>query len=250
MAKPAHNLLYLGSTLGRSPGERETPAFSPGDVPRSMEVLRRMYTECRSFKNRSQRRLGGCPPRCNGLQLQQTMDRRSIEAVLQCCGLAAEYAKQEAVFLWPEVVGQLAAYAEASFVREGVLHVVADNSSATQELNLLAPELLLKLNRELHGEKLHGIRVLTGDVQRPRTLPRTVHGNTPAAKEEALFVDIADPKLRAVLAEVYHRQRNRERRLAEHGGRPCPRCGVTYTGRDDVCPGCRYDTIEESSQEN
>jgi len=178
------------------------------------------------------------------------MDRRFVEAVLQRCGLADEYAKQEAVFLWPKVVGRLAAYAEALFVREGVLHVVANNSSATQELNLLAPELLAKLNRELHGEKLHGIRISTGDVQRPQSIPRKVCDIESTAGEEALFADVEDPKLRAAFAGIYRRQRGREVTLAERGGRRCPRCGVAYVGRDAVCPGCRYDAIEESLQEN
>lgn len=178
------------------------------------------------------------------------MDRELVEAVLKRSGLADEYAKQEAVFLWPAVVGRLAAFAEASFVREGVLHVVANNSSATQELNLLAPELLAKLNRELHGEKLHGIRISTGDVQRPRPTARRIRNAEASTQGEALFADVEDPKLRAAFTETYRRQRDREVTLTEVGGRRCPQCGVAYLGRDAVCPGCRYDSIEESSQEN
>ncbi|MCX6093820.1 MAG: DUF721 domain-containing protein [Candidatus Bipolaricaulota bacterium] len=178
------------------------------------------------------------------------MDRESVEAVLRRCGLADEYAKQEAVFLWPEVVGQLAAFAEASFVRERVLHVVANNSSATQELNLLSTELLGKLNQRLRGEKLRGIRVSTGDVRHSRQAAHRIRRIALSDPEAALFAEVDDPVLRAAFMELYRRQRSRETALEERGARRCPQCGVAYSGRDPVCPGCRYDAIEESSQAN
>ena len=178
------------------------------------------------------------------------MDKKTLEAVLQQCGLSDEYARQEAVFLWPDVVGRLSAFAEASFVRDGVLHVIAASPSVAQELTLLATELLAKLNQRIRGEALHGIRIATGDVSRPeRPLPQGAKVRV-SDQDDALFAEVDDPQLRAAFTSVYERQRAHETALESSGGRRCPRCGVIYVGREPECPGCRYDAIEESSQAN
>ncbi len=62
------------------------------------------------------------------------MNLETLEALMRHCGLGEEYAKQEAVFLWPEVVGRLGAFAEAAFVRDGVLHVTAHNAAAATSI--------------------------------------------------------------------------------------------------------------------
>ena len=166
------------------------------------------------------------------------------------CGLGEEYAKQEAVFLWPKVAGRLGAFAEAAFVRDGVLHVTAHNAAAAQELNLLTTELLNQLNKRLHGERLHGIRITAGDVARRRQRAVPSAEPTTAGGEDSLFEDIESPELRAVFVELCRRQRRREAATEANGGRRCPRCGVTYVGREPLCPGCRYETFEESSEAN
>ncbi len=178
------------------------------------------------------------------------MDRQTLEAVLRRCGLAEEYAEQEAVFLWPSVVERLSAFAEASFVREGILHVVASNASVAQELQLLVPELLAKLNSILRTRSLHGIRITAGDLPRvKRVIPKLSEIDLSPA-ERALFDDMEDSKMRAAFLRLYTRYRTREETLRANGGQACPRCGAVYIGRDPVCPGCRYDAIEESSAAN
>lgn len=178
------------------------------------------------------------------------MNLEILEALMYRCGLGEEFAKQEAVFLWPEVVGRLGAFAEASLVRDGVLHITAHNAAVAQELNLLTTELLNQLNKRLHGERLHGIRIATGDVPRRRQRVVPPAELTTADGGDRLFEDIGSPELRTVFVELCRRQRRREAAAEANGGRRCPQCGVTYVGRDPVCPGCRYDAFEESSEAN
>lgn len=45
MEEPANNLFDLALNLGKHPGERQRPAFSPSDVPWSTGVSCRMCTE-------------------------------------------------------------------------------------------------------------------------------------------------------------------------------------------------------------
>jgi hypothetical protein len=178
------------------------------------------------------------------------MNLEILEALMYRCGLGEEFAKQEAVFLWPEVVGRLGAFAEASFVRDGVLHITAHNAAVAQELNLLTTELLNQLNKRLRGERLHGIRIATGDVPRRRQKVVPTAESTVGDVADGLFGEIENPELRAAFVELCRRQRRREAATEANGGRRCPRCGVTYVGREPFCPGCRYDAFEESSEAN
>lgn len=178
------------------------------------------------------------------------MNLEMLEALMRRCGLGEEYAKQEAVFLWPRVVGRLGAFAEAAFVRDGVLHVTAHNAAVAQELNLLTTELLNQLNARLRGERLHGIRIAAGDVARRRQRVVPLAEPTTGDGGDNLFEHIESPELRAVFVELCRRQRRREATTEANGGRRCPRCGVTYVGREPFCPGCRYEAFEESSEAN
>ncbi|MDD5645653.1 MAG: DUF721 domain-containing protein [Candidatus Bipolaricaulis sp.] len=178
------------------------------------------------------------------------MDQETFEAVLRRCGLAEERAKQEAVFLWPSVVGRLSAFAEASCVRDGVLHVMACNATVAQELQLLVPELLAKLNHVLQAHPLHGIRITAVDLPRNQRTASKLPETDLSHAERALFDDIKDPEMRTAFVNLYHRFRRREEALRANGGHVCPRCGSVYIGRDPICPGCRYDAIEESSEAN
>jgi len=65
--------------------------------------------------------------------------------------------------VWPAAVGEvIAAQAEPTAERDGVLTVTCEASVWAQELDLMAGEILARLNGALGGEPLQELRCRTG----------------------------------------------------------------------------------------
>jgi predicted nucleic acid-binding Zn ribbon protein len=61
--------------------------------------------------------------------------------------------------VWPEAVGEVvAAQAEPTGERDGVLTVTCASAVWAQELDLMAPELVTRLNEALQGEIVRALR--------------------------------------------------------------------------------------------
>lgn len=61
---------------------------------------------------------------------------------------------------WPEIVGaELAAHAQPETYRDGELVVIADSTAWATQLQLLAPELVRRLNAELGDGTVRRVRV-------------------------------------------------------------------------------------------
>lgn len=83
--------------------------------------------------------------------------RKLIEAL----GLTEKFLEQQAVTLWPEVVGsRIAAVSEAQKITDGVLTVKVNNSAWKQELHYLRASIAEKLNRRLRKEVVKEIRLV------------------------------------------------------------------------------------------
>jgi len=65
--------------------------------------------------------------------------------------------------VWDDVVGSaIAAAARPAAERDGVLTVICEASVWAQELDLMAPELILRLNDALTGDTLRELRCRSG----------------------------------------------------------------------------------------
>jgi hypothetical protein len=174
------------------------------------------------------------------------MNKNFVEEVLRKNGLARAVEEQEAVFLWCEVAGDLARFAEADYVQDGVLHLTASSPAAAQEITLQGSMLVERLNRRLKHGPLRRLRVrASGLPRRARKVKRREAGISPMEIAD-LVEGISDVELRERFIRLYTSQKNREESLLATGAKRCPRCGVVHTGRESTCAGCRYDAIEES----
>jgi len=189
-----------------------------------------------------------CPQNQGALQLQQFMNMNFVEDVLRRNGLGRTIDEQEAVFLWSQIAGDLARFAEADYVENGILHLTASSSAAAQEITLHESQLLERLNRQLTHGPLRKLRVrASGLVRKPRRVTRR-EVMVPEDELASLVEGISDVGLRERFVQLYKSQRSREASLLAAGAKRCPLCGVVHTGRHRVCAGCLYDSIEESSE--
>jgi predicted nucleic acid-binding Zn ribbon protein len=75
-----------------------------------------------------------------------------LRDVLDSCGLNDRIQERELLVDWAGIVGpEIAAHSRAVDIREGVLYLDADHGMWRQELTLLLPEILKKLNAK-YGE--------------------------------------------------------------------------------------------------
>ncbi len=122
--------------------------FRPGGLPRTVESVhypRDWYFTIKGFGlvssrfNDKQNKLGLRP--IGG----------AIEAALRELGLDERFQERELLGAWAPAVGpDIAAHVQAVDVEDGVLILVADHGAWRQEVNMLAPKILEKINEE-HG---------------------------------------------------------------------------------------------------
>ena len=86
---------------------------------------------------------------------------RSAASAIQALAeaLAPQTLLAEVQRVWPEAVGELvAAHATPTGERDGTLVVSCDAAVWAQELDLMGPELVARLNAALGGEKVRSLR--------------------------------------------------------------------------------------------
>lgn len=158
--------------------------------------------------------------------------------------------------LWSETVGSaISERAHPRFLRQGVLFVEVSSSAWANELNLLKPKLLQKLESKLGKGVVRDLRYQVAPTWQER---RSLNGSLPAPEPsppplpelsqeeaEAIARDVAravpDPKLaRSIggLLEVVARRRSAK---LQAGFRPCSECGalVPPGEKEARCPVCR-----------
>lgn len=137
-----------------------------------------------------------------------------LKQLLQQWGLEGKLREYAAWQVWDEVVGpQIAARARPARVRDGVLEVRVDQAVWMQQLQLLKPKILARLNERLGGEVLRDIFWRPGRVESDPTAaaePRR-HPLPPLPVEEAVRIGeivapLADPELRRHLQQILVRQ--------------------------------------------
>ena len=88
-----------------------------------------------------------------------------LGALLAGWGLDERLQQYQALLIWDEVVGaQIAARTKPEKIRDGVLEVCVDQPTWMQQLQLLKPQILAKLNARLGDAPLREIFLKRGQV--------------------------------------------------------------------------------------
>lgn len=139
-----------------------------------------------------------------------------LDGLLHGWGLDERLRQYRALLLWDEVVGpQIAARTKPEKIRDGVLEVSVDQPVWMQQLQLLKPQLLTKLNAQLGDGALRDLFLKRGQITArtatvtPASAPAW-HRETLSAEEEAelatLLTRIDDEELRRDLFELLVKQ--------------------------------------------
>jgi len=128
-----------------------------------------------------------------------------ISEVLRRYNLEPEFQQQQALLLWPKVVGpQVARFAEAVRVERGVLWVETASATVAQELAFLKEHYLQALNAELGENQLVDLRFIPGHVSPARKQRAWAEPSLAARKRASAAVEeVDDPGLRAALQRLY-----------------------------------------------
>ncbi len=138
-----------------------------------------------------------------------------LEKLLHNYGLDKRLQQYRALVIWDEVVGpQIAARARPSKIRGSVLEICVDQPAWMQQLQLMKPQILKKLNEQLGEGQIKEIYLKKGKVQpraaeQPPAPPawKTVQLDL-AEKQQitGMLSAIEDPELRARLEHLLIKQ--------------------------------------------
>lgn len=168
-----------------------------------------------------------------------------LAEIFRRSGMKRAVRRAEAVLLWPQVVGaDVARFAEAKVVREGVLYVDVSDSETAMHLSLQRQRFLDVYRARFASREIKDIRFRVGRVRPPdpeeaaETRPGRPDPEDLASLARSLGAmdlpeDVAGAAMRAGRALLGYRAR----RLAD-GWTPCPTCGVLCE-EDGLCPACR-----------
>lgn len=159
--------------------------------------------------------------------------------------------------LWPEAVGPaIAERAHPRFLRQGVLFVEVSSSAWANELSLLKPRLLAKLEAKLGKGVVKDLRYQVAptwqerrsangpEVPAPEPAPPALPA-LPAQEVAAIAADVArsvsDPKLARSVEGLLETVARRRAANLQAGYRPCSECGALVPPGDGeaCCPVCR-----------
>jgi hypothetical protein len=149
------------------------------------------------------------PPTAAGVLLRTLFNNRGMEEKMR------EY---RAWKIWGEVVGaQIAARARPSRIREDILEVVVDHPVWMQQLHLLKPDILSRLNQRLGGEvfrdifwkrgRITPIEALSAPLEPPPKWLQNSLNDEERHKIAATVAPLVDTELRQCLERILIRQR-------------------------------------------
>ena len=91
-----------------------------------------------------------------------------LQRFLRHSPLSEGLERQQALEIWPEVVGEvIAAHSEAISLEGGVLHVRVDGSVWAQELTMLHDDLLARIQAHAPGAGVKRLRFRVGKLNHP-----------------------------------------------------------------------------------
>ena len=139
-----------------------------------------------------------------------------LDTLLAGWGLETRLQQYRALVVWDEVVGpQIAARTRPEKIRDGVLEVCVDQPTWMQQLQLLKPQILAKLNTRLGDAPLRELYLKRGKVAAPAAAVRAPRlplwrSATLTAEElgdlRQLLSGVQDAELRRDLEELLVKQ--------------------------------------------
>jgi len=138
-----------------------------------------------------------------------------LDQLMQNLGLDDRLRQCRALVVWDTVVGpQIAAHTRPHKIREGVMEVCVDQPTWMQQLHLMKPQILARLNAELGDDPLKDIYLRRGKIA-ARTAPppsgppawRTVELDAEETEQiSSVLTGVADPDLRRELERLLVKQ--------------------------------------------
>lgn len=127
----------------------------------------------------------------------------TIEKLLNARGWSGRLKEYRVLGLWDRIVGAgISAHAQPASIRGKKLTVIVDSSVWMQQLSLLKPELMEKLNRGLGENAVDGITLKLGDVGRKgvveerKPVRQRILGEEERKRIDAYVREIGDEELR------------------------------------------------------
>ncbi len=168
-----------------------------------------------------------------------------VKGILQRYRLDEEYERQQALLLWPTLVGEtISRLTRPQRLRGGTLWVEVASHTLSHELNYMKDAYVTKLNEALGEPVIQDIRFVPGSFVTRKPLKRKALPEAEYKAAHALFLDLSDARLQQGFERLYLTQRQREEALLAAGATRCEGCGAVFFGPGELCPGCRYGGIE------
>lgn len=182
-----------------------------------------------------------------GTDLKQVLERS-----LANLGVRRGLKEMMAMLAWPTIVGpELAKRTSPRQVQGGILFVATAGPAWSQQLSLMRPTLLERLNNHLGERIVTDIRFSVGLGGRAATETAAAHGPdgqpeadvavSPAVTEAA---ELAPEEFRDLMLRLGQAQSRIAAHRANVAAPLCRVCGQP-TGGDDLCPVCRGDETRE-----
>src|SRR5512134_3799317 len=134
----------------------------------------------------------------------------TIEKILNERGWGAKLKEYRVFGLWAKAVGPgIARHSQPASIRGRRLTVIVDSSAWMQQLSMLKPEIIAKVNDRLGPDGIEGITLKLGELEGPGGPPEEAGQALSAPLDSAeqkrieeYLAGIVDPEARAALRQV------------------------------------------------
>jgi predicted nucleic acid-binding Zn ribbon protein len=137
---------------------------------------------------------------------------KTLDKILKARGMQARLHEYHIGNQWDRTVGPaIARHAQPQGLRAGKLSLVVDSPAWMQQLSLLKPELIEKLNRDLGRATVKDITLKLGEVapgnriSPEEELPRAALSAEEREKIEGYVKDIGEPSIRDAIRRLFER---------------------------------------------
>jgi predicted nucleic acid-binding Zn ribbon protein len=150
----------------------------------------------------------------------------TLGRMLKARGLQSHLSEYRIFGQWEETVGTvIACHARPRSVRGNKLFLSVDSPAWMQQLSLLKPEILEKVNRNLGKDAIKDIALKLGEIISPERRAEEVPARTPLSAEELERIgqyvqEIHDPDVREAIRRVIEKDfQSKKKTAAVKGGK-------------------------------
>jgi predicted nucleic acid-binding Zn ribbon protein len=142
--------------------------------------------------------------------MAKKIDRLSttIAKILRSRGLEGGLSEYKVFGHWEKTVGEvIALHAHPAMVRGKKLTLIVDSPAWMQQLSLLKPELIKKVNIDLGRESIRDITLKLGEVTPPKRTVDALPGRVSLDQDERMTIEryvqqVRDPDIRDAIRRV------------------------------------------------